>query len=619
MIKEIKECEQKLDHATGLERIELLNHLGSLYYMRDPDRTFELATEALHLSEALQNQNGLVDSYRLIGVSHIVKGELNAALQATLKSVEMGNGDRQSIGRGNAYSNLGVIYSQLGQHDQALTSYLHSLEIFEHNNEKNGMATAFLNVGNVHYTQQNFEKAQAYYEQALRFAEELEDQHRMAMITNNLGAIAKEHGDLKNALDLFHRSLQIRENLQDTDGFATVSNNVGETYQLQGDYEQALKYFNWSLRYFEKTKNTRGIALAHTNLGAVYTLTKEYEQAFKNLRNALKLTHQITANDLRLDILKLLATLCKTQSKFECALDYYEQYSALREEIFNLEKTKHIDEIEARYQAEKKESEIQHLRNVELVEANRHLAELNREKDEILSIVTHDVKNPLTAILGTAQILQEFDLKAEQVKQMGGAIEVSAKRILSLVQSFLDIKQLELGRKSLMLQPVDVVMAIESSIANIQQVAASKQIQLKFHPPAGNFFILADIQAFHQVLDNLFSNALKFNYPDTTVHISLTSCDDWIEIRIQDQGQGLSEKDLKLIFGTFTRLSAKPTQGEHSTGLGLSIVKKLVEAMQGQVWAESEGKNKGATFVLLMKPASNELGGANQLASLVTR
>jgi signal transduction histidine kinase len=147
-------------------------------------------------------------------------------------------------------------------------------------------------------------------------------------------------------------------------------------------------------------------------------------------------------------------------------------------------------------------------------------------------------------------------------------------------------------------------------VTNYQQRALQKDIALHYLPEQNDALsrILVDEQAFQQVIDNLISNAIKYSPHQKNVWVRVLSqrYDDGKivgRIEVQDEGEGISADDMKKLFGKFARLSAQPTGGEHSTGLGLSIVKKMVEAMNGRVWCESE-LGKGATFIV-------ELPGGN--------
>ena len=134
-------------------------------------------------------------------------------------------------------------------------------------------------------------------------------------------------------------------------------------------------------------------------------------------------------------------------------------------------------------------------------------------------------------------------------------------------------------------------------INNYQEQTKVKNIKLHLEFQTPLLIALVDKITSKGILDNLISNAIKYSPLDKNIYIRLYQRDSYIHSEIQDEGPGLSESDLLKLFGKFTRLSSKPTGGEHSTGLGLFIVKKLVEAMKGKVWCESQ-LGQGSTFIV---------------------
>jgi signal transduction histidine kinase len=139
---------------------------------------------------------------------------------------------------------------------------------------------------------------------------------------------------------------------------------------------------------------------------------------------------------------------------------------------------------------------------------------------------------------------------------------------------------------------------VQRVVEEYREVAAKKHITLHYtNMAAHNIHIQADKGRLHEILENLLSNAVKYSPFDANVRICVEPSSSKVRVMIADEGPGLSNADKEMLFGKFARLSAKPTAGEHSTGLGLSIVKKLVEMMHGKVWCESE-LGKGATFIV---------------------
>lgn len=234
----------------------------------------------------------------------------------------------------------------------------------------------------------------------------------------------------------------------------------------------------------------------------------------------------------------------------------------------------------------------------EIEAKNQDLLRLNQEKNEFLGIVAHDLKNPLFCILGLADILGHAAGKVsmEKIEDYAGMIESSAQNMLLLISNLLDVNKIESGEFELKLSHLDFQPLLKKVVSTYSERAQAKQLKIQVSSmPA---LVYLDENLLQEVLENLISNAIKYSPPEHTIYISLSITDaDKVRCEIQDEGQGLSVADQAKLFGKFTRLSAKPTGGEHSTGLGLFIVKKLVTALHGEVWCESE-LGQGARFIV---------------------
>jgi signal transduction histidine kinase len=240
----------------------------------------------------------------------------------------------------------------------------------------------------------------------------------------------------------------------------------------------------------------------------------------------------------------------------------------------------------------------------ELAASNEELAHLNNEKTEFLGMAAHDLRNPLTAIIGNADLLQ-IPASSEEVAESGTEISKAGRRMLELINDLLDANAIEEGRYASQLEPRDLRTLVETSLQNHHSASERKQIPLALEP-GPPCWVQADRKAALQVIDNLVSNALKYSPPGSRITLSLREGDEWTQFNVQDQGPGISEADQKKLLQKHTRLSARPTGGESSVGLGLSIVKRLAEAMGGSVGCQSV-LGKGATFYLRLVPVPEVL------------
>jgi signal transduction histidine kinase len=234
----------------------------------------------------------------------------------------------------------------------------------------------------------------------------------------------------------------------------------------------------------------------------------------------------------------------------------------------------------------------------EVNERTKELRKINEEKNEILALVAHDLKNPLSNIKMLARMLKEStDFSPGDIEEFSGDMLSQSERMFDLIQNLLDVNALEKGKIKLDPERFQLGFIVEGALDSYREAAAAKNIRLHFDRGAGvPNLVYADRNASMQVIDNLISNAIKYSPYDKNVYIGIESGESEVLFRVRDEGPGISEEDQKKLFANFSRLSAKPTGGEHSTGLGLSIVKKLIELMDGRVWCES-ALGKGAEFI----------------------
>jgi signal transduction histidine kinase len=259
-----------------------------------------------------------------------------------------------------------------------------------------------------------------------------------------------------------------------------------------------------------------------------------------------------------------------------------------------------------------RERELEHRKNMELhaeksktEDLNARLQASNNEKSEILGIVAHDLQNPLTSILLSGEILTNLveTQHFERIPHIVDNVNAVATRMLEIVRNLLNVNLLESGALRLRQETFDIAPLLLYAVDQYVASARTKNITLHLHTEEASSTVCADSQAFARVVDNLISNAVKYSPLGKNVYIRLKPSNEAVRVEVQDEGEGIAPDDMKKLFVKFSRLSARPTGGEHSTGLGLSIVKKMIEAMNGRVWCESE-LGKGATFIVELPSVS---------------
>ena len=229
--------------------------------------------------------------------------------------------------------------------------------------------------------------------------------------------------------------------------------------------------------------------------------------------------------------------------------------------------------------------------------SEQKLIELNNLKNKFLGIAAHDLRNPLSTIRGFSEMLLEGDmgeLNSDQ-KEYLSIIQNVSNNMLKLLNDLLDISAIESGKLSLELTKSQLKPFIEDRIRLNKVIADRKNIVINedINPTPD---VLFDAIRMGQVIDNLLSNSIKFSHQGSNIYVKLSS-DDKCIIIVKDEGPGISPEDQAKLFGEFQKLDAKPTGGEKSTGLGLSIVKKIVNAHNGNIRVESV-LGQGASFIV---------------------
>lgn len=242
--------------------------------------------------------------------------------------------------------------------------------------------------------------------------------------------------------------------------------------------------------------------------------------------------------------------------------------------------------------------------NRELEHRNRLLQEFNTERQQIIGVVSHDLKGPFNRIFALIQLMSMSaeNLNSDQKEYLGKIHQIVLDG-LGMVRNLVDNRKLEDRGIDMRLETLNFSAILSSLVKQYQSLAEKKNILIHYQAPP-SISVEADKLYITRIFENLLSNAIKFSPPKTNVFVATTDLGGEIEISVQDEGPGINENDQKKLYHKFERLTARPTGGESSTGLGLSIVKTLIEKMGGKIRYE-DGGGIGATFIVNLRKQIN--------------
>lgn len=229
--------------------------------------------------------------------------------------------------------------------------------------------------------------------------------------------------------------------------------------------------------------------------------------------------------------------------------------------------------------------------------------EANRRQDEFITMLSHELRNPLNAVLGWLTLLKRGLLDSEQRDRAIGIIERNVRMQAQLLSDLLDISRLSRGRVTLARTNVDVTALIQSALEAVRPMAEEKGIELDAPPGEAPITVSGDPVRLQQILWNLLSNALKFTPRGGRIEVAATPSGPWIEITVRDSGAGISPEFLPFIFDRFRQDPSDVIASESGVGLGLPIVKHLVELHGGTVHVASAGRGRGSTFTVRVPAA----------------
>lgn len=239
-------------------------------------------------------------------------------------------------------------------------------------------------------------------------------------------------------------------------------------------------------------------------------------------------------------------------------------------------------------------------KNEALASANEKLFRMSNEKTMFLDIATHDLQLPLSAIsmLSETLIKETFEPGSPEQHQVFELIFDATREMKSLLSNYLSASQSDSGRKDLFVTEFDLSLLVQDICSKFTALAAKKKIELQFNNSRSHI-LFSDRESCQQIIENLLSNAIKYTYPGKRVFVKIEKNNQRLELSVRDEGQGISPDERPLLFQRFQKLSARPTGGELSTGLGLSIVKYLVDKLKGEITVESE-PGKGSVFTVIL-------------------
>ncbi|MDB4473999.1 tetratricopeptide repeat protein [Opitutaceae bacterium] len=581
-----------------------------------------------------------------------VRDELRELLES-LRATPADRGEKGPL-MGQVLVTLSIAHRLLGEYAEGFQASDLARALFEAIPDEAGIAKTEIMAGNLHWCIGGFDQATRLFSAALDRRRRLGDRQGEAAALGSLGVVLDEAGHFKEALQCYHESLGLSRELADRMFEGRTLNNLAETYLKMSELGEASKHSREAVVIFRALDERSELANACNNAGRIALAGKNWEaaqEAFdealavsqtigyrraeaeahgylgrlladseapghsleaarESVRIALALADELKSSAVQAELALVLTGILEQMGDLSGALESHRRYHEAQHAVVTEQAEGRIQRLTVEMElgaARAKTEELTALnlalesQSRQLHQAVNGLMRLDDEKNALLGMTAHDVKAPLlTMMVMTEELLGDPNAGeaglAPSVRETVQGVHDVARGSYEMVNALLNTHSIQVGHRELNPLPLDCFDLLGKVVKELALAADRKGIRLDAPVMIeGSLRVVADPLALRQILTNLLSNAVKFTPSGGTVEVRCLPEGDQVVFVITDSGPGFTAEDRAELYEPFGSRSAQPTGGEGSSGLGLHLVKQLVDECGGMLTCESE-PGDGATF-----------------------
>ncbi len=532
------------------------------------------------------------------------------------------------------------------EYDSAINYYYQALEQARMLKTREYESSALSDLAMAYNNIDQPRKARDLFKEAFHVATVRKEIFSIFINSSNLGSIYNRLGYPDSALLFLEQAERIaKEHKLDTD-LHSVYNNIGNAWFYKKQWDKALHFFKLNYNDNVASGNREMLWYDCLNIGDVYIEKRNFDSAREYIDLSFQLAKSQGSKHKEADVDLLYSKYFAAGGDYKSAYQYFRDWYNLDTALVNQRTLQTVARLQEKYNLKQKEQQNTLLgleiarqklekRNIfllalgiaalavsafislllirrkngllrkqnELIQRqNGKLAQFNAEKNSLISVVSHDLNGPFTSIKMWSQILLSdvSNFTADQKKALY-RIQSSADNGELLIRDMLYIEKEEIKHHTLNLEELDVNAFLDDIVHTYQPQAQQKEIIIHYAPKASPVLFISDRYIISRICENLLSNAIKFTPRGKNIWVNLVDTTDAIHIVVEDEGVGIAKEDIPYLFSKYRKISSMPTEGEYSTGLGLSIVKRLVEELNGKIVCKSEPGIGSAFTVILQK------------------
>ncbi|GGD61776.1 hypothetical protein GCM10011514_27290 [Emticicia aquatilis] len=543
---------------------------------------------------------------------------------------------------------LGMVHYVGNEHLTAINYYLDAIKRFEQLNNQYRVGIALNNIAACYQFREKPLQTIEYYNKALVIFNKLNETTWIGNVSHNIAneyhKLASKEVDKKLkekylAEGLKNEQVAIRSFEKNKDTYSIGLSNItfGNLEFVKANFQKAIEYYKNAEKLIPAQDDPESLGMVFQNIGNALYETKKYDESIDYLKKATKIFDEIKSLPSKKITLDILLRDYYEKKDYKNAFETQRDFIELSDSLFNQEKDAAMIDVLKKYESDKKEQENKLLnqqleqqkqrqlayliglvglvlfssiiiyfwyknrqKGILIESQNQKLSDLNKEKNNLISMVSHDLSTPFLTIKTWNNILKMSLKDNPKALEATEVIQQSSESGITLIKKILDVEKAETNQHELALESFDLTDSVKQVKAEFEEIAKTKNIAIFSVSSPKNIQILSDKHLINRVLENLISNALKYSNPNSKVWITTEELSNRVLLKVKDEGIGISEDDIPKLFTKYGVSTSKPTAGESSTGLGLNIVKRILDEIGGEISCESQ-LGVGTEFTVSIK------------------
>jgi signal transduction histidine kinase len=577
-----------------MEQIDVESLLEQAYATRGNDihESIQLADQALRHCRDTDNSHGKAKAESMLGLFHLVKGEFETA-RTFSESALLFFTDRQDIrGIADANYNLASIYYRTNDYHRGLRILLDCLKAYRSINDLANQARVLIPIGTVYEYFGDYDHAADAYAQCIQISKEINDLNQESNAYNPLAGIYIKRNEIDHAFELIQKSISIKTMTGDRRGLAFAHYTRGKGHLRRQKLQEALEDFNVALEITIDTADRLGQGMVLNKMGSTWLAKNDPHRARRCFLQAEEVARRFNITFVLAKAHHNLYLVMKALNLPTEALAYLEQSIKMKEAVVNKETFNIIKSYDALMKIEALEHDAR-------LQKQRHaiIEQKNAELDSFFYRVSHDLKGPISSLIGLHSVVHS-EIKDPRSLRYFDLYHAQANRMNNIVMGLINLTEIK-NTKQLKAK-IDFHKLVDECIQSCHYLDQSAQVVVtkNIEPIAFE----SEWAIINTILQNLIENAIKYARQDVTPTVSISIFMEGFElvIKVEDNGQGIPPKHINFIFDMFYRANDKVK----GSGLGLYILKRAVERLNGSISVESQ-LNVGSVFTVKLALAEH--------------